>query len=346
MKTWIIIMGIMLLPPLTGSAEAQERRVTPGDSLVVTVTGHPELSGRFQVNSLGDLLIPSGGVIPAAGLIPSVIAQRISETYRPYFGNVRVSVTSPEPAEEPEGAAPPIETPPPATDTTEAVEPDLPPPDTVAVPDSVSIEEVMVEPDSVLPITTPDIVLTPPDTVLDPEPPPVRQVIPQERIVEEAQGPPTIREEAREVSIPSRSTWNFALAALGGVASTTSPSHGFGGILATAGWGRLGVMGLGQYGSGGGYSSLLLSGGITYEVFRAGPLSVLGTGGYSLYSENGDTGIERSVPAAMAGGIASVRIGPIRPAVAVTGFFGNYEGDDLTEAFSVSFVRVSFGIGF
>ena len=105
-------------------------------------------------------------------------------------------------------------------------------------------------------------------------------------------------------------------------------------------------MGLGQYGSGGGYSSLLLSGGITYEVFRAGPLSVLGTGGYSLYSENGDTGIERSVPAAMAGGIASVRIGPIRPAVAVTGFFGNYEGDDLTEAFSVSFVRVSFGIGF
>jgi hypothetical protein len=156
---------------------------------------------------------------------------------------------------------------------------------------------------------------------------------------------PAPAEAIRIVAAPSPSGWDFGVAALGGVTSTTS-SHGYGGLLLTGGWHKLGVMGLGQYGAGGGYSSLLFTGGLTYEVYRLGPLSVLGAGGYSYYSEKGDVGIQRSLPAVMAGGIARVRIGPIRPSVALTGFFGSYQGDELTEPFSLNFMRISFGLGF
>ena len=382
MKGWTIVIGAALVILVTGVAGAQERHVAAGDSLVVEVRGHPELSGRFQVNSFGDLLIPRGGVLRVAGLLPPAVAQRISEVYRPYFGSLRISVTLPVAADAPQERAPRTEPAAPLPDTAEVVRQeirrDASPVDTLVAPDSLmaapdTIRAVPViaapvtpEPIPMAPAAPPHPVTAPPDTLTDPErirpdtaarPEAVRSAAPVDpepvavspaapaQAVVEFPTTPAPAEAIRIVAAPSPSGWDFGVAALGGVTSTTS-SHGYGGILATGGWHKLGVMGLGQYGAGGGYSSLLFTGGLTYEVYRLGPLSVLGAGGYSYYSEKGDVGIQRSLPAVMAGGIARVRIGPIRPSVALTGFFGSYQGDDLEEPISVGLVRASFGIGF
>jgi hypothetical protein len=382
MKGWTIVIGAALVILVTGVAGAQERYVASGDSLVVEVRGHPELSGRFQVNSFGDLLIPRGGVVPVAGLVLPAVAQRISEVYRPYFGSLRVSVTSPAAVDAPQERTPRTEPTAPLPDTAEVVRQeirrDASPVDTLAAPDSlvaapdslralpVIAAPVTREPIPMAPAAPPHPATTSPDTLTDPErirpdtaarPEAVRPAAPADpepvavsppapaQAVVEFPTTPAPAEAIRIVAAPSPSGWDFGVAALGGVTSTTS-SHGYGGLLLTGGWHKLGVMGLGQYGAGGGYSSLLFTGGLTYEVYRLGPLSVLGAGGYSYYSEKGDVGIQRSLPAVMAGGIARVRIGPIRPSVALTGFFGSYEGDELTEPFSLNFMRISFGLGF
>jgi len=382
MKGWTKVIGAALVILMTGAAGAQERHVAAGDSVLVEVRGHPELSGRFQVNSFGDLLIPRGGVVPVAGLSLPAVAQRISEVYRPYFGSLRVSVTSPAAADAPRERAPRREPAAPSPDTAEVVRQEIRRDaslvDTLAAPDSVraapdSIRTVPVaaapitpEPIPMAPAAPPHPATTPPDTLtdperirpdtaarpeavrpaapVDPEPVVVSPAVPPQAVVE-FPTTPAPAEVIRIAAVPSPSGWDFGVAALGGVASTTS-SHGYGGLLLTGGWHKLGVMGLGQYGAGGEYTSLLFTGGLTYEVYRLGPLSVLGAGGYSYYSEKGDVGIQRSLPAVMAGGIARLRIGPIRPSVALTGFFGSYEGDEQTDPFSVNFLRVSFGIGF
>lgn len=382
MKGWTMVIGAALVILLTGVAGAQERHVAAGDSLVVEVRGHPELSGRFQVNFFGDLLIPRGGVVPVAGLELSVVAQRISEVYRPYFGSLRVFVTLPTVADPPQERTPRTGPAVPLPDTAEAprqeVERVAPAVDSLlvrdslmAVADSIRAVPVIAAPITPKPIpmafaasphsvTTSPITLTDPEGIrldtgvrpeavrpaapVDPEPVAVRAAAPVQPVVESPTSP--VPGEAFPITpAPSPSNWDFGLAVLGGVASSTS-SHCYGGILATGGWHKLGVMALGQYGAGEGYSSLLFTGGLTYEVYRLGPLSILGAGGYSYYSEKGDVGIQRGLPAVMAGGIARLRIGPIRPSVALTGFFGSYEGDELTDPFNVSFLRVSFGIGF
>lgn len=192
---------------------------------------------------------------------------------------------------------------------------------------------------------TADTATSPPQPEPEPEPQP-RTYEPPSPAPQPYQGEDLREPPPPEIRRAGRSAFDLGFAVLGGVASTVSPTHGYGGLMGTAAWKRLGLIVLGQYGQGGGYSSFLMSGGVTYEAYRLGPISILGTAGYSYYSEDGDGGLSRSLPALTGGGILRLRIGPIEPSVALNGYMGSFEGDESSDSFDVSFVRVSFGVGF
>ena len=69
-----------------------EYRLGPGDRVKVTVFGHPDLSGEFELDGEGRFSLPLVQNVDAAGLSLHELQQRVTEKLRPdYLRNPRVS---------------------------------------------------------------------------------------------------------------------------------------------------------------------------------------------------------------------------------------------------------------
>jgi polysaccharide export outer membrane protein len=73
-------------------------RLQPGDWFNVTVYGEPSLSGDFQIDPSGSVLLPLAGPTKAAGLTSTDLAEALTKRYRAeYVRDPKVTVTGPRP---------------------------------------------------------------------------------------------------------------------------------------------------------------------------------------------------------------------------------------------------------
>ena len=71
-------------------------RLQAGDWIKVTVYGEPSLSGDFQIDPTGSVLLPLAGPTKAAGVTPAELADALTKRYRAeYVRNPKVTVTGP-----------------------------------------------------------------------------------------------------------------------------------------------------------------------------------------------------------------------------------------------------------
>jgi protein involved in polysaccharide export with SLBB domain len=66
--------------------------VHPGDQIFVTVYGHPELTGPFDVNAADQVSLPLAGTISVAGMDTQQIARRIQLALDPFVIKPAVDV--------------------------------------------------------------------------------------------------------------------------------------------------------------------------------------------------------------------------------------------------------------
>jgi hypothetical protein len=71
-------------------------RLQAGDWIKVIVYGEPSLSGDFQINETGSVLLPLAGPTKAAGMTAPELAEVLTKRYRAeYVRNPKVTVTGP-----------------------------------------------------------------------------------------------------------------------------------------------------------------------------------------------------------------------------------------------------------
>jgi len=76
----------------TGETESAAYRLSNGDKIRVTVYGHEDLSGEFDVDGTGNVSLPLIGDVRAAGLTANELEVAVTERLRPdYLRNPRVS---------------------------------------------------------------------------------------------------------------------------------------------------------------------------------------------------------------------------------------------------------------
>ena len=122
--------------------------------------------------------------------------------------------------------------------------------------------------------------------------------------------------------------------------------HPYGGLEAGALYGRYGLMGIGQYGSGGDFDSVLVGGGPAVKVADLGFASVTAHGGLAWYQEEDiPSGVARDLTGGYGG--VSLRVPVGFGAVAVTGtvWRGTADGAELETPISGTGYRLSFGFG-
>ena len=91
---WIVaclIAGLFITAARADEATAY--RLGTGDLLRVTVFGHDDLSGEFQVSSTGDIAMPLIGKVLARDRTPQELEQRVIAKLKPdYLKNPQVSI--------------------------------------------------------------------------------------------------------------------------------------------------------------------------------------------------------------------------------------------------------------
>lgn len=89
---YAIVGGIVLAE--TGSTGAKgEYLLKPGDELTVTVLDEKELSGKYTINTDGEIVMPLIGKVAAKGLTIKQLEERITHALQPdYLINARVSI--------------------------------------------------------------------------------------------------------------------------------------------------------------------------------------------------------------------------------------------------------------
>src|SRR6516165_1587382 len=67
-----------------------------GDWIKVTVAGEASLSGDFQIDPTGSVMLPLAGPTKAAGMTPTALAEALTKRYRSEFvRNPQVTVSRP-----------------------------------------------------------------------------------------------------------------------------------------------------------------------------------------------------------------------------------------------------------
>jgi len=67
-----------------------------GDWIKVTVVGETSLSGDFQIDPTGTVLLPLAGPTKAAGMTPTALAEALTKKYRAeYVRDPKVTVSGP-----------------------------------------------------------------------------------------------------------------------------------------------------------------------------------------------------------------------------------------------------------
>jgi hypothetical protein len=138
----------------------------------------------------------------------------------------------------------------------------------------------------------------------------------------------------------------YRLMALGGMSGLGGDGiHAYGGLEGGVLYRRVGVLALGQYGTGNDFSSLLLAGGPAVEVVDRGFASLLAYGGLGFYSEALDQGFSRSTGALYAGLAVRVPVGRFALGATFSYWRGELDGDDIFFPTPVRAHRFSIGVG-
>ncbi len=88
-----VLAYALLLSGTPFGAEQVEYSLGAGDRVRVTVFGHEDLSGEFDVGAAGTIAMPLIGEMRAAGLTPQQLQAAITQALRPdYLKNPRVGV--------------------------------------------------------------------------------------------------------------------------------------------------------------------------------------------------------------------------------------------------------------
>jgi protein involved in polysaccharide export with SLBB domain len=91
----LLVFGLCQTPMLWAAegSSADDYRLASGDEIRVTVFGHEDLSGEFEVNSTGDVSLPLIREVQAEGATVSELEERIIDALKPdYLIHPRVSV--------------------------------------------------------------------------------------------------------------------------------------------------------------------------------------------------------------------------------------------------------------
>ena len=98
-RLFLLAMSLLAVPPViggAGSATAQslaEYRLGPGDKLKLTVFGHADLSGEFEINSEGQVTVPLLGQVRAASATVAELQETIAAGLdRSFIVDPRVSI--------------------------------------------------------------------------------------------------------------------------------------------------------------------------------------------------------------------------------------------------------------
>jgi polysaccharide biosynthesis/export protein len=99
LMTGLAVAGCSGGPRLTDeepSLASVPARLQPGDWIKVTVYSEPSLSGDFQIDQTGSVLLPLAGPTKAAGMTPTELADVLTKRHRAeYVRNPKVTVTGP-----------------------------------------------------------------------------------------------------------------------------------------------------------------------------------------------------------------------------------------------------------
>ena len=89
----LLVLAAAVLEPASGAAQDLSYRLGSGDQVRVTVFGHTDLSGQFDVGSDGRLALPLIGEVKVAGLSLSEVEAAIIAKLKPdYLKNPQLSV--------------------------------------------------------------------------------------------------------------------------------------------------------------------------------------------------------------------------------------------------------------
>jgi polysaccharide export outer membrane protein len=99
LMTVFAVAGCSGGPKLTDEAPSLASvppQLQPGDWIKVIVYGEPSLSGDFQIDQTGSVLLPLAGPTKAAGMTAPELADVLTKRYRAeYVRNPKVTVTGP-----------------------------------------------------------------------------------------------------------------------------------------------------------------------------------------------------------------------------------------------------------
>jgi hypothetical protein len=138
----------------------------------------------------------------------------------------------------------------------------------------------------------------------------------------------------------------YRLMALGGASGLGGDGvHAYGGLEGGVLYRRVGVLALGQYGTGNDFTSLLLAGGPAVEVVDLGFASLMAYGGYGFYQEELDQGFSRNTGVLYAGLAVRVPVGRFALGATASLWRGELDGDEILFATPVRAHRFSFGVG-
>jgi protein involved in polysaccharide export with SLBB domain len=97
----VLALGVAVCGCSAGPRPAEEgvgpsAPLKPGDWIKVTVYGEASLSGDFQIDQTGSVLLPLAGPTKAAGMIPTELADVLTKRYRTeYVRDPKVTVSGP-----------------------------------------------------------------------------------------------------------------------------------------------------------------------------------------------------------------------------------------------------------
>jgi protein involved in polysaccharide export with SLBB domain len=99
LMTGLAVAGCSEGPKLTDEAPSLASvpaHLQPGDWIKVVVYGEPSLSGDFQIDQTGSVLLPLAGPTKATGMTAPELADILTKRYRAeYVRNPKVTVTGP-----------------------------------------------------------------------------------------------------------------------------------------------------------------------------------------------------------------------------------------------------------
>lgn len=156
---------------------------------------------------------------------------------------------------------------------------------------------------------------------------------------------PAAAQAVPEADAPGRSIQG-RLMVLGGATGLGGDGlHPYAGVEAGLLYGRFGVMGLGQYGDGNDFTSLLLAGGPAVRVADLGFASFTVYGGMGSYREEKIQSFERDMTILFGGLSVRIPMGRVSLGLNASYFQGDLEGDDVPVPTTLRGHRFSIGLG-